>query len=98
MVMLEAMACGVPVAAFPTIGPKDLVTPGVSGILDWNLKAAALGARALDRARVCDAALAFTWQAAAKLFITNIESALGQARLRGEAMPRNIRMGGARAV
>jgi glycosyltransferase involved in cell wall biosynthesis len=98
MVMLEAMACGVPVAAFPAIGPKDLVTPGVSGVLGWDLKSAALEACKLDRARVHASALQFTWQTAAKLFISNIENALAQARQRGEALPRGIPVGRARPV
>jgi glycosyltransferase involved in cell wall biosynthesis len=98
MVMLEAMACGVPVAAFPVIGPRDLVTPGVSGILDNDLRAAALAGRALDRMRVREAALAFTWETAAKLFLANVEGALIQARQREEAVQRGIRLGRARAV
>lgn len=98
MVMLEAMACGVPVAAFPVIGPRDLVTPGVSGILSLDLKAAALAALDLDRARVRDAALAFTWEAAAKLFLANIEGALAHVRQRDETLARGLRMEGAGAV
>ena len=98
MVMLEAMACGVPVAAFPVIGPQDLVVPGVSGVLGRDLRAAALAAVQLDRTRVREAALAFTWQAAAKLFLSNIESALDQARLRDEAVARRIPLGRASPV
>jgi glycosyltransferase involved in cell wall biosynthesis len=40
LVMLEAMACGVPVAAFPVTGPVGVVTHGVTGILDEDLRAA----------------------------------------------------------
>lgn len=98
MVMLEAMASGVPVAAFPVIGPKDLVTPGVSGILDHDLKAAAIAARDLDRARVREAALAFTWEATAKLFISHIEGALGQVHKREDAVARGIPMGRAHPI
>lgn len=98
MVMLEAMASGVPVAAFPVIGPKDLVTPGVSGILGEDLRAAALAARELDRAHVREAALAFTWDAAAKLFLANIESALAQVRQRDEAVAGRLHMGRASTV
>ncbi len=98
MVMLEAMACGVPVAAYPVIGPKDLVAPGVSGVLEDDLGAAALAARTLDRTRVREAALAFTWETAAKLFLANVEGALIQARQREDAVQRDIRMGRARAV
>lgn len=98
MVMLEAMACGVPIAAFPVIGPKDLVTPGVSGVLGEDLRAAVLAARGLDRAKVRKAALAFTWEAAARLFLANIETTLQQVRQRDEAVARGIHMGRARAV
>lgn len=82
MVMLEAMSCGVPVAAFPAIGPRDLVTPGVSGVLSSDLAAAAKAALKLDRSGVRAAAEAFTWQAAARLFLANIETARGVARQR----------------
>jgi glycosyltransferase involved in cell wall biosynthesis len=80
MVMLEAMASGVPVAAYPAIGPKDLVTPGVSGVLSSDLGAAARAALTLDRDGVRSAAEAFTWQAAARLFLANIDTARTQAR------------------
>jgi glycosyltransferase involved in cell wall biosynthesis len=50
LVLLEAMACGVPVAAYPIPGPADVVQNGVTGILDDDLRAAALGALDLDGA------------------------------------------------
>jgi glycosyltransferase involved in cell wall biosynthesis len=61
LVMLEAMACGCPVAAFPVTGPIDVVTPGVSGVLDGDLARACGAALALDRQRVRAAALRRTW-------------------------------------
>lgn len=76
MVLLEAIASGVPVAAFPATGPKDVIVPGVSGVLDEDLGAAVLGALSLDREGVRRAAEAFTWRAAAQLFLDNIEGAL----------------------
>ncbi len=45
--MIEALACGTPVAAFPVAGPIDIVTPQV-GALSEDL------ARAIDAARCCD--------------------------------------------
>ena len=76
IVLLEAMASGVPVAAFPVTGPLDNVTPGVTGVLDEDLGKAAKAALQLDRNQVRDGALAFSWENAARLFIANIETAL----------------------
>ncbi|WP_439544430.1 glycosyltransferase family 4 protein [Hyphomicrobium sp.] len=98
MVMLEAMASGVPVAAFPAIGPKDLVTAGVSGVLSRDLGAAARAALGLDRAAVREAALAFTWQAAAKLFLSNIDSARANARGRDAPAGRGVELARPRSV
>jgi glycosyltransferase involved in cell wall biosynthesis len=49
LVMLEAIACGTPVAAYPVTGPIDVLAPGVTGVLDEELAKAARAALALDR-------------------------------------------------
>ncbi len=49
LVMLEAMACGTPVAAYPVTGPRDVVVPGVTGSLRQDLGAAVAEALAVDR-------------------------------------------------
>lgn len=98
MVMLEAMACGVPIAAFPAIGPQDIVTPGVSGVLSDDLRGAALAALTLDRARVLECARAFTWETASKLFVTNLESALSLARTCDSASLRRFPIADARSA
>ena len=49
LVMLEAIACGTPVAAYPVTGPIDVIAAGVSGVLDEDLRQAALAALKLDR-------------------------------------------------
>lgn len=59
--MLEAMACGVPVAAYPVTGPADVVADGVSSALDPDLRAAALRALDLDRTACRRHAMTFTW-------------------------------------
>ena len=62
LVMLEAMACGTPVAAYPVTGPIDVVEEGVTGALDEDLSAAVERALALPRDRVREAACEFDWQ------------------------------------
>jgi glycosyltransferase involved in cell wall biosynthesis len=72
LVLLEAMACGVPVAAYPVTGPIDVVRNGVTGILSDDLRAAALAALALDPAACREHALACTWKAATLQFLSNL--------------------------
>lgn len=74
-VILEALACGVPVAAFPVTGPKDVVRHGEVGFLDENLAAAAVAALSLDRAACRAYAEGFSWQACARQFAENIRDA-----------------------
>jgi glycosyltransferase involved in cell wall biosynthesis len=81
LVMLEAMACGVPVAAYPVTGPVDVVSHGETGILDRDLGKAALQALELDRSRCRQEALKYTWQAASRQFIDNLVPVVRHARL-----------------
>lgn len=77
LVLLEAMASGVPVAAFPVTGPADVIENGITGVLDDDLRAAALAAAKLD-GRACRAfALGHTWRAAARQFLQHVETAVG---------------------
>lgn len=61
LVIIEALACGVPVAAFPVQGPVDIVQNGVTGFLSENLAKAALDAVPLDPNRCREEALKYTW-------------------------------------
>lgn len=72
IVLLEAMASGVPVAAFPVTGPVDVVAQGVSGCLSENLGEAVRAALTLDRNDVRRYALRFSWCRTAEMFLRNI--------------------------
>jgi glycosyltransferase involved in cell wall biosynthesis len=69
LVMLEALACGTPVAAFPVAGPLDVLQAGVSGVLDEDLGAACLAALTLDRGRCAELAARQSWRASALEFL-----------------------------
>ena len=75
MVLLEAMASGLPVAALPVTGPIDVVKPGVTGVLSEDLRTAVLQALNLDRATIRSKAHEFSWEGAARLFLANLETA-----------------------
>ncbi len=72
IVMLEAMACGTPVAAYPVTGPIDVVRNRVTGCLDKDLRQAALDALELDPEDCRNQALEHTWESATHMFLSNI--------------------------
>jgi glycosyltransferase involved in cell wall biosynthesis len=89
LVMLEAMACGVPVAAFPVTGPVDVVTPGVTGELADDLGVAVARALRLDRAGIRRAVLTRGWAGSSAQFLANLVPTrhASDSRMRG-ALPR----------
>jgi glycosyltransferase involved in cell wall biosynthesis len=76
-VLLEALASGVPVAAYPVTGPKDVILDPRAGVLDDDLERACLAALALKRADARAYALKHTWENSARMFRDNILRANG---------------------
>lgn len=70
LVMLEAMACGAPVAAFPVPGPLDVIGDSDGGVLDDDLQRAALRALKVPRERSRARALSFDWESVCDQFIS----------------------------
>jgi glycosyltransferase involved in cell wall biosynthesis len=68
LVLLEALAAGTPVAAFPVTGPRDVLTDPRVGALDEDLRAACLRALDCDRAAARAHAEGWSWEACAAQF------------------------------
>jgi glycosyltransferase involved in cell wall biosynthesis len=74
LVLLEALACGTPVAAFPVTGPRDVLAnaAGQVGAVDADLRAACLRALEADREACRAHAERYSWRACAELFLANL--------------------------
>lgn len=73
--VVEALACGVPVAAHDVMGPKDIITNGVDGFLDTDLKKAALRCLDVSKEKCREKALSFSRERSTDMFIKNLEAA-----------------------
>lgn len=81
LVMLEALACGTPVAAFPVSGPLDVLKPGLTGVMDEDLRKACLEALSLSRDACADHAAHQSWRASALEFLACQLSVEGMGEL-----------------
>jgi glycosyltransferase involved in cell wall biosynthesis len=74
LVILEALACGTPVAAYPVTGPKDVLAEaaGLIGAVDSDLRIAAMRAMDADRTACRSHAERFSWRACAENFLANL--------------------------
>jgi len=70
LVLLEALASGVPVAAFPVAGPVDIIGSTGPGALDNDLRSAALKALEVPREAARAHALQYSWSQVARLFLS----------------------------
>lgn len=83
LVLLEALASGLPVAAFPAPAPRDVLglaaDPAAVGVLDEDLRAACLAALRLSKKDCRDFALIMSWQASTRAFLGHVTRAVKPA-------------------
>ena len=72
LVIIEAMAQGTPVAAFPVQGPIDIIENGVNGYMDNDLEVAIEQCLTLDRNRVKESSKHWTWEECFRIFKENL--------------------------
>ncbi len=72
LVLLEAMACGCPVAAYPVTGPIDVIGTDGPGALRQDLREACLEALEIDRVQVRQFAERYSWAAASRQFLSHL--------------------------
>jgi glycosyltransferase involved in cell wall biosynthesis len=75
LVLLEALASGLPVAAFPVTGPRDVIGHEPVGVLNDDLRVACLSALEISAQACLNFAGKHTWEASARAFVENITDA-----------------------
>jgi glycosyltransferase involved in cell wall biosynthesis len=75
LVLLEALASGLPVAAFPACAPRDVIGDSGVGALDTDLRRACLDALQIDHSACRDFASMLTWNASTEVFLTHVAAA-----------------------
>lgn len=89
LVMLEAMACGTPVAAYPVDGPLEVLGQDAAGMcqggaLDEDLRKAWYRALTVPRQAACERATAFSWGQASRLFLEYL------VPVRSQSLPQSV--------
>ncbi|MDE3177339.1 MAG: glycosyltransferase family 1 protein [Pseudomonadota bacterium] len=72
VVLIEALASGLPVAAYPVTGPLDVIADSGAGALDEDLRRACLAALDISRERARARSLVFTWRESARQFVEHV--------------------------
>ncbi|HSK39556.1 MAG TPA: glycosyltransferase, partial [Arenibaculum sp.] len=86
LVLLEALASGLPVAGYPVTGPLDIVGPDGPGVLDEDLAAAARAALAIPRERCREWAMSYDWETCVTRF-TQLLRPIGTASAAARPAP-----------
>jgi glycosyltransferase involved in cell wall biosynthesis len=76
LVLVEAMACGCPVAAYPVTGPLDVIGDSPAGVLHDDLREACLQALHIPREAAITQARKFTWEVASVQFLDHLRQAV----------------------
>jgi glycosyltransferase involved in cell wall biosynthesis len=79
VVLIEALASGLPVAAYPVTGPLDVIGDSGAGALDEDLGAACLAALEIPREQARARSLDFTWRESARQFVEHVTRLKAQA-------------------
>ena len=88
IVQLEALASGVPIAAFPVTGPEDVISDNPIGVLNEDLRVACMQALWISREACREFALRYSWENSARQFIGHAHKvAVGGAREPEPATP-----------
>ena len=80
LVLLEAMACGLPVAAYPVTGPIDVLGESSAGVMREDLREACLAALEINRSAARAHAEKFSWRAATEQFASHLRVSSSRAR------------------
>jgi glycosyltransferase involved in cell wall biosynthesis len=73
LVLLEALACGTPVAAYPVTGPVDVLANGHAGAMNEDLREACMDALKIDRATARAWSERYSWRAASEQFASHLK-------------------------
>ena len=85
LVLLEAMACGLPVAAYPVTGPIDVLGDSSAGVMNEDLRTACLHALKIPREVARAHAEKFSWRAASEQFANHLKPV--QLKLTAQTVP-----------